>query len=51
MTVGEVFTSEFYGIAICKDRQDLLDLINPALAAVKESGFVEELAAKYLAGE
>lgn len=51
MTVGEVFTSEFYGIAICKDRQDLLDLINPALAAVKESGFVEGLAAKYLAGE
>ena len=51
MTVGEVFTSEFYGIAVCKDRQDLVDLINPALAAVKESGFVEELAAKYLAGE
>lgn len=51
MTVGEVFTSEFYGIAICKDRQDLLDIINPALAAVIESGFVEELAAKYLAGE
>ncbi len=50
-TVGEVFTSEFYGIAICKDRQDLLDKINPALAAVKESGFVEQLAAKYLAGE
>lgn len=51
MTVGEVFTNEFYGIAICKDRQDLLDKINPALAAVKESGFIEELAAKYLAGE
>ncbi|HSM24934.1 MAG TPA: basic amino acid ABC transporter substrate-binding protein [Anaerolineaceae bacterium] len=51
MTVGEVFTSEFYGIAICKNRQDLLDIINPALAAVIESGFVEELAAKYLAGE
>ena len=51
MTVGEVFTNEFYGIAICKDRQDLLDKINPALAAVKESSFIEELAAKYLAGE
>lgn len=51
MTVGEVFTSEFYGIAICKDRQDLLDIINPALAAVIESGFVADLAAKYLAGE
>ena len=51
MTVGEVFTSEFYGIAICKDRQDLLDIINPALNAVIESGYVEELAAKYLAGQ
>jgi polar amino acid transport system substrate-binding protein len=51
MTVGEVFTSEFYGIAICKDRQDLLDKINPALKAVIDSGFVADLAAKYLAGE
>lgn len=51
MTVGEVFTSEFYGIAICKTRQDLLDKINPALKAVIDSGFVVDLAAKYLAGE
>ncbi|PKO04660.1 MAG: basic amino acid ABC transporter substrate-binding protein [Chloroflexi bacterium HGW-Chloroflexi-3] len=51
MTVGEVFTSEFYGIAICNDRQDLLDKINPALNAVIESGYAEELAAKYLAGQ
>ena len=51
MTVGDVFTNEFYGIAICKDRQDLLDIINPALKAVIDSGFVADLAAKYLAGE
>ena len=51
MTVGEVFTNEFYGIAICKDRQDLLDKINPALKAVIDFGFVAQLAAKYLAGE
>ncbi len=51
MTVGEVFTNEFYGIAICKDRQDLLDKINPALKAVIDSGFVADLAAKYLTGE
>lgn len=50
-TVGEVFTNEFYGIAICKDRQDLLDVINPALQAVKEKGVIEQLAAKYLASE
>ncbi len=51
MTVGEVVTNEFYGIALCKDRQDLLDKINPALQAVIDSGFVAELAAKYLASE
>jgi polar amino acid transport system substrate-binding protein len=51
MTVGEVFTSEFYGIAICKNRTDLVDPINQALAAVKAEGVIEQLAAKYLAGE
>lgn len=50
MTVGDVFTNEFYGIALCKNRQDLLDKINPALKEVIDSGFVAELAAKYLAG-
>lgn len=50
-TVGEVFTDESYGIAICKDRADLLDVINPALQAVKDKGILNELAAKYLSGE
>jgi len=50
-TVGEKFTNESYGIAICKDRADLLDKINPALQAVKNAGVIEDLAAKYLAGQ
>ncbi len=51
MTVGEKFTEEFYGIAICKNRGDLLEKINPALQAVIDAGVVDQLAAKYLAGE
>jgi len=50
-TVGEKFTNESYGIAICKDRTDLLEKINPALQAVKNAGVIEDLAAKYLAGQ
>jgi polar amino acid transport system substrate-binding protein len=50
-TVGEKFTNESYGIAICKDRSDLLEKINPALQAVKNAGVIEDLAAKYLAGQ
>lgn len=50
MTVGEKFTEESYGIAICKNRSDLLEKINPALQAVIDAGVVNELAAKYLAG-
>ena len=48
MSVGEVFNNEYYGIAVCKDRQDLLDKINPALQTVLDSGFIEQLAKKYL---
>ncbi len=50
-TVGEKFTDESYGIAFCKDRADLVALVNPALQKVKEQGVVNDLAAKYLAGE
>ncbi len=51
MTIGEKFTEESYGIAVCKTRADLLEQINPALQAVIDEGTVEKLAAKYLAGE
>jgi len=36
--VGDPFTEELYGIAVNKDRQDVLAAINKGLAAVKASG-------------
>ncbi|TLN04025.1 basic amino acid ABC transporter substrate-binding protein, partial [bacterium] len=50
MTVGDVFTDESYGIAVCKNKTDLLDKINVALKALKDEGKVKELETKYLAG-
>lgn len=41
--VGEVFTAEELGIAVCKDKPELLDTINAGLAAIKAEGFLEEL--------
>lgn len=49
-TVGEVFTDEFYGIAVCKDKTDLVAQINKGLAAVKAKGLIEELTAKWISG-
>ena len=47
-TVGEVFTSEFYGIAVCKTEADLLEKINAGLRAVKAEGLIDELIEKWL---
>lgn len=47
-TVGEVFTSENYGIAVCKNNTDLVEKINMGLAAVKDEGLIEELVKKWL---
>ncbi len=38
-TVGDVFTDENYGIAVCKNKQDVLDKINKGLATVEIRGF------------
>ena len=51
MTVGDVFTNESYGIAFCKNRQDLVNQVNPALQAVIADGVVDQLKAKYFTGE
>ena len=48
-TVGEVFTDESYGIAICKNREDLVAPINQALAALKAEGKIAELEKTWLA--
>jgi polar amino acid transport system substrate-binding protein len=50
-TVGEMFTTESYGIAIAKGQDDLLKKINDALKKVKAEGLIDEYAAKWLAGE
>lgn len=47
-TVGEVFTSEYYGIAVCKTKADLLEKINAGLRAVKAEGLIDELIEKWL---
>jgi polar amino acid transport system substrate-binding protein len=49
-TVGEVFTDEFYGIAVCKDKTDLVAQLNKGLAAVKAKGLIDQLTAKWISG-
>jgi polar amino acid transport system substrate-binding protein len=47
-TVGAVFTSEYYGIAVCKDKPEILDKINEGLAKVKAEGLIDALILKWL---
>ena len=47
-TVGDVFTDENYGIAVCKTNTDLVEKINDGLRAVIEEGLIEELVEKWL---
>ena len=42
-TVGEVLTTEEYGIAVPKGREDLLSKINEGLAQAKADGVIEQL--------
>jgi polar amino acid transport system substrate-binding protein len=50
-TVGDVFTDESYGIAVCKTNTELLEKINAALAELESEGFIDELEQKHLASE
>ncbi len=45
--VGEVFTDENFGIAFCKDNDELISKVNAALAELKAEGFIEELVVKW----
>jgi polar amino acid transport system substrate-binding protein len=47
-TVGEVLTTEQYGIAVAKGNEELLDKINTALDALLDEGIIEELTQKWL---
>ncbi|MBN2388079.1 MAG: basic amino acid ABC transporter substrate-binding protein [Anaerolineales bacterium] len=49
--VGEVFTDEYYGIAVCKENTELLAQINRGLAAVKAEGLIDELTLQWIVGE
>jgi polar amino acid transport system substrate-binding protein len=46
--VGEPFTDEDYGIAVCNKNKDLLDKINKALAELKADGTLQKLQDKWL---
>jgi polar amino acid transport system substrate-binding protein len=45
---GEPFTQENYGIAVAKNKPELLEKINAGLEAVKSEGLIEELTLKWL---
>jgi polar amino acid transport system substrate-binding protein len=47
-TVGDVFTDENYGIAVCNTKADLVEKINTALAALQADGTVDKLVEKWL---
>ncbi len=47
-TAGPIFTDEYYGIAICKNNAYLVPKINAALKALKEEGFMDRLAQKWV---
>jgi polar amino acid transport system substrate-binding protein len=46
--IGNVFTSENYGIAVCKDKSDLLKKLDEGLAAMKADGSLKKLEEKWL---
>jgi polar amino acid transport system substrate-binding protein len=48
--VGNLLTSEDYGISVCKKNPDLLAKINKGLAEVKADGVIDELTAKWVKG-
>jgi polar amino acid transport system substrate-binding protein len=48
--VGDSFTNEDIGIAICKTKADLQAKINAGLAAVLSDGTVDKISAKWLKG-
>lgn len=49
--VGDVFTDESYGIAVCNKKPELVEKINAGLKAVIEDGTLVELETKWLSGQ
>jgi polar amino acid transport system substrate-binding protein len=48
MTVGPVFTNEYFGIAVCKKNAYLVPQINAALKALRDEGFLDTLSKKWI---
>jgi polar amino acid transport system substrate-binding protein len=48
MTVGAVFTDEYFGIAICRKNANLVPKVNAALKALKDEGFLDRLSKKWI---
>lgn len=48
---GDVFTDEFYGIAVCKTNTELLTRLNSGLAKVKAEGLIDQLFKKWIEGK
>jgi polar amino acid transport system substrate-binding protein len=48
MTVGTVFTDEYFGVAICKKRADLVPRVNAALKALRDEGYIDSLSKKWI---
>jgi len=48
-TIGEMFTTEQYGIAVAKGKEDLLAKINAAVQALIDEGLIDQYALKWLA--
>jgi polar amino acid transport system substrate-binding protein len=47
-SVGGLYTTEDYGIAVAKGKTDLLNRINAGLKAVKSQGLIDQLSKKWL---
>jgi polar amino acid transport system substrate-binding protein len=50
-TVGDVFTDEYYGIAVCKTKPELVEKFNRGLKALMDDGTVDQMAIKWIAGQ
>ena len=48
MTVGPVFTDEYFGIAICQKNAYLIPRVNAALKTLKDEGFIDSLSKKWI---
>ena len=46
--VGDVLTTEYYGIVVQKGNQKVLDMINKGIKAVQAKGINKQLEAKWL---